>query len=170
MLQVMRGNDAEACMDDQGNCSVSVSESEDDEPIANVCRQKPTEDKKKPEFPGFKDRAQWCEEAEKHLQSQWPRAFEVESQVSSGPVHQSSNEEFPNDKTVDWEFPMKCIWPFQTTNSPTTHGGTITNSSFCETAATGSFQLQWYCDSVGGPATSSSAQRRSLGQHQGNQH
>ena len=48
LLQVMRGNDAGALHDDQGNCSDPISDfvSEDDEPIANVCCPKPTEDEK----------------------------------------------------------------------------------------------------------------------------
>jgi hypothetical protein len=117
LLQVMRGNDAGALHDDQGNCSATISESmsEDDESIANVCRQKPTEDEKKPAFPGFIGRAHWCEEAEKHVKLQGPSASDDLPQISGGPDRQNSDEEhmpFPasvaSDKAVDREFPMSA--------------------------------------------------------------
>ena len=112
LLQVMRGNDAQALHDDQGDCSVTVSESEDDEPIARVCRQKPTEDKNMPDLPGFKDRHQWCEEAEKLLQAQ----------ASSGPDHQSSKVEFPKDISCRLGVSNECIWVFPSLDCSTTHG------------------------------------------------
>ena len=124
LIQVMRGNDAGVLHDDQGNCSDPISDfmSEDDEPIANVCCPKPTEDEKPAfPFPGFSDRAHWCEEAEKHVQVQCPIAgdelcFVDDPPQSSGDaVRQNPDEEhkpFPasvaSDNAVDWEFPMNA--------------------------------------------------------------